>query len=477
MAAPVFQAQGATVAATTGAPSITIPTHQANDIIIVAASYWGPATAGDAAQIPTPTNYTLLGVQVGQPAAADRDGWVAWFWRRVTAGGTTVTLTTGASWDSGTDTCYGARAYVIRGCITTGDPWDAQASAGPRTTANQAVAAVTVSAAERMVVQFGNSMDNAAFAMTSTRWTLGTEDDDAAGTDCAFQTARKDNVSSSTTADAMTVAAPAQGAYGFMGVSFKPPADVTVDATTTGVSRIQKTVDATTTGVSRVTATVDQTNLGVSRISATVDKTNLGVSRITATVDRTQTGVSRITATVDQTTTGVSRITTTVDKTQTGVANISTFTTVDATTTGKARIEKTVDQTQSGVSRIEKTVDQTQTGVTRIQQTVDSTQLGVARITATTDQTQTGLSRITATTDRTQTGVARIDFAKTYVKNLSLVEGELALPLAAIGNTLPITIMSTAPVNAPPTNKGVVFRVSGGVLTIYAWDGSAWIAN
>lgn len=222
MAAPNLQAEGATVAVTTGAPSVVIPTHQTDDIILLCAIFWGPATAGDAAQIPTPTNYTLIGSQIGQPAGT-RDGWLAWFYRRAPSAGTTVTLTRGASWDTGADTCFGARAYVIRGCIASGDPWDAQAGAGPYTTANQAFPAVTVSGTERMVVQFGNSMDNAAFDLTTAGWTIGTEDDDATGTDCAFQTARKDNVSSSTSADATTAAAPAQGAYGFMGISFKPP--------------------------------------------------------------------------------------------------------------------------------------------------------------------------------------------------------------------------------------------------------------
>lgn len=222
MAAPNFQAEGATVAVQIGAPSITIPTHQANDILVVAAIYWGPTTAGDAAQIPTPSGWTLLGSQVGQPAGT-RDGWLAWFWKRATSASETVTLTTGASWDSGADTCYGARAYVIRGCITTGDPWDAASTAGPHTAANQAFPAVTVSGSERMVVIFGNVTDNLAFAMTSSGWTTGTEDNDPAGTDCSFQTARKDNISSSTAADTATVTAPAQGAYAFMGVSFKPP--------------------------------------------------------------------------------------------------------------------------------------------------------------------------------------------------------------------------------------------------------------
>ena len=298
MAAPVLQAEGATATGvTTGVPSITIPTHQADDILVVCAIAWVPSTVGDAAEIPTPSGWALIGTQV-----KTADGLLAWFWVRAVGAGTTVTLTRGASWDTGTDTCFNGRAYVVRGCITTGNPWDAVASAGPYTTANQVFAAVTVSGAERMVVQFGNSTDNAAFAMTSTGWTIGTEDDDAGGTDSAFQTARKDNVSSSTAADAATVVAPAQGIYGFMGISFIPPAVTTffqtIAATAVGVASLTdvvifaRTLSAIAVGVtvlSTVTThvrTLAATAAGVAVLSRvatffrTLDAVNAGVASI-----------------------------------------------------------------------------------------------------------------------------------------------------------------------------------------------------
>lgn len=259
MAAPVLQAEGATATGvTTGVPSITIPTHQANDILVVAAIFWGPNTAGDAAQIPTPAGgWALLGSQVGQPAAANRDGWLAWFWLRASGAGTTVTLTRGASWDTGTDTCYNGRAYVIRNCKTSGNPYESAVNAGPYTTGNQAFPAVTVSGVERTVIIFGNVTDNLAFAMTSTGWTTGTEDNDNGGTDSSFQTARKVNIEASTSADTGTVTAPAAGAYGYVGVSFVPQNQVQVATSNTititaptGSTRIAtRTADAGTNTV------------------------------------------------------------------------------------------------------------------------------------------------------------------------------------------------------------------------------------
>ena len=61
------------------------------------------------------------------------------------------------------------------------------------------------------------------------------------------------------------------------------------------------------------------------------------------------------------------------------------------------------------------------------------------------------------------------------LKSLTLeLGGGLGMTLLPTGNSLPISIVTAAPSGAPPGNKGVVFRVSGGAITIYVWDGSAW---
>ncbi|MBI4637684.1 MAG: hypothetical protein HY727_15205 [Candidatus Rokubacteria bacterium] len=294
MAAPVLQAEGAIAANTSGSLTVTLPSKLSDDILILGLVYWGPNTTGDAAQIPTPTGWTLIGSQIGQPAGT-RDGWVAWFWRRAISAADPAdpVCARGASWDTGTDTCFAGRAYVIRGCITTGDPWDAQAAAGPYTTANQAVAAVTVSDAERMVVQFFNEMDNASAGGIS-GWTAGTAATSATGTDAGFQTFRKDNVSMSTGADASTAAAPAQGAYAYMGLSFKPPSGTTffqtLASTAVGVATLApvfvavKALIATAVGVAGLSrimtfvSTLAATAIGVASLVKTISKTLAAVA-------------------------------------------------------------------------------------------------------------------------------------------------------------------------------------------------------
>lgn len=45
------------------------------------------------------------------------------------------------------------------------------------------------------------------------------------------------------------------------------------------------------------------------------------------------------------------------------------------------------------------------------------------------------------------------------------------------GDLLEIETFYGVPSGAPTNNKGIIFALNGGVITIYAWDGSNWIAQ
>ena len=250
MAAPTLQAEGAQNQVTTGTLTLTLPAHQTDDILVCIVLFWLPATVGSAATIPDLSGWTKAGSVMfpGTP-----DGEVAFFWRRAVSGAeTNPTFTRGAGWDTGSDGIYGGRAHVVRGCVTTGDPWDELDPTVALTAANGACDAVTVSGSQRMVVQFLGKTDDFVTAPTISGWTAGSQTESTAGTDSSYGTFRKDNVSSSTTADASTVEAPAAGAYVFFGVSFAPaPAVVDVDgnrpttADLTGTAAVDHTVDGT----------------------------------------------------------------------------------------------------------------------------------------------------------------------------------------------------------------------------------------
>jgi len=49
-----------------------------------------------------------------------------------------------------------------------------------------------------------------------------------------------------------------------------------------------------------------------------------------------------------------------------------------------------------------------------------------------------------------------------------------AMGIAYAGNVLPIEITTDPPTATPANDKGVVFQVTGGTVTIHVWDGSAW---
>ena len=276
MAAPTLVAQGAIAAVTTGSLTVTLPAHQADDILVVTLAVWEPNAASDMAAPGTTSGWTY---RMDNPIipGSQIDGRLAMFWKRATSGAETNPVFTQPSpGDTGADTAFAGRAYVIRGCITSGDPWDdIVQNATPYTAANGAFPAVTVSGSERLVVQFLVSTDNQAAGAAPSGWTAGTAVTSATGTDSGFQTFRKDNVSTSTAADTSTVAAPAAGAYGFFGVSFKPPASSPQTVTPTALA----SAGALGTPTIQTAISVAMTALGSASSLGAVTAVPGGVSR------------------------------------------------------------------------------------------------------------------------------------------------------------------------------------------------------
>lgn len=241
MAAPTLQAEGSLTVVTTGALAPSIPTHEVNDILVVAWGFWGPNSTSlpDAA---VPSGWTQAGVQLSF-GTGNIDGKIGYFWKRAPAAGQTISIARPSGWDTGTDTAWGGRAYVIRGCITTGDPWDEADLTALYTTANQPVDALTVLGTERLAIHFLAKCDDFVTAPTVSGWTAGTQLESTTGTDHSQGSFRKDNVSADTGADASTVEAPAPtgNGYAFLGVSFKPP-----DAGPTVIDAIESLLVAAT---------------------------------------------------------------------------------------------------------------------------------------------------------------------------------------------------------------------------------------
>lgn len=221
MTSPFIQAEGAIAAVTTGNLDITLPTYAANDIVIINTVGWVPnTTTGQSAQsLSSPWTKLFEGLYID---LLTTDGEIALWWARATSNsslGTTVTITRPTNWDTGNDTCWAGRAYVIRGCITQANPYDDfnyinTVGGFPE---------IIVNGGDRLVVQFFASPDNLSAGAAPSPYTAGTADTTNTGTDAGFQTfyvsSRSTTVSGVTSNDT----APAQGYNVAVGISFRPP--------------------------------------------------------------------------------------------------------------------------------------------------------------------------------------------------------------------------------------------------------------
>jgi hypothetical protein len=194
VAAPTLQAQGNVAANTSGDLTITLPTYAANDIVVITTVGFVPntATGANTQSLASPWTKNSPNVTVITGGLIDEEH--ACWWARATSNsslGSTVTITRPANWDTGTDTCWGGRAYVIRGCVTTGNPFDDFASTALSTAANPVLPAFTVAGGNRLAIVFMTKADNTTNPTAATGYTVGTNATSTAGTDCSFQTYRQ----------------------------------------------------------------------------------------------------------------------------------------------------------------------------------------------------------------------------------------------------------------------------------------------
>lgn len=212
MAAPTLQAQGAANAVTIGDLAITLPTYAANDIVVITTVGFVPntSTGANTQSLSSPWTKNSPDVTVITGGLIDEEH--ACWWARATSNsslGSTVTITRPANWDTGTDTCWGGRAYVIRGCVTTGNPFDEFASTALSTAANPVLPAITVAGGNRLAIVFMTKADNTTNPTAATGYTVGTNAADTAGTDCSFQTFRQTTSSNLSTVTPTGGSAPA----------------------------------------------------------------------------------------------------------------------------------------------------------------------------------------------------------------------------------------------------------------------------
>lgn len=242
MAVPVLQTQGTVAAVTTGNLVITLPAYLANDIVVVTSVGFVPNTT-------TGTNTQSLDSlwTKNSPNATVITGGIideehACWWARATSNsslGSTVTITRPTGWDTGTDGVWAGRAYVIRGAVASGNPFDEFSQTALTNIANPVLPAITVSGGNRLAIVFMTKADNTAVPTAATGYTLGTAAPDATGTDCNFQTYRRTASTSVSTVTPTGGAANAanNGNSAYFEFSFIPaPVTATASSTLGGLS-------------------------------------------------------------------------------------------------------------------------------------------------------------------------------------------------------------------------------------------------
>jgi hypothetical protein len=291
MAAPVLQLQGVDAAVTTGNLTVGIPAGEvANDILVVTTVAWVVNTTTGANTIAAPAGWTKFTPDVTTITSNLIDAEWSFFWRRATsASEADPVFVRPTGWDTGNDTSWAGRCYVIRGAVTTGNPWDAITNTAVSAVANPAFPAITVSGNERMAIVFAVKTDDAALPTAATGYTVGTFDSTTTGTDAGFNSYRV--ATTNTTVAAVTPsggAAPAQGGTVYFGVSFVPSTVVTVSRTATGsgtgtqsASRVRK-VPRTATG----SGTGTQSATGVKKKVRTASGSGVGTQSATGASKR-----------------------------------------------------------------------------------------------------------------------------------------------------------------------------------------------
>lgn len=225
-AAPTFQAISATIASAGGAnATYTIPTHQANDIILVVVQNYSNNSAVPLEALTFAQNtagFTILTHKTEQNNPSQRALFV--YWVRATDDATVSPSIT-----CPTNHQVGCVA-VLRGCITTGNPWDVTAETDYDTTTTPWIwPTVTTTVADTLIGFFGGSMrDNTGEWMgtlTNTNLASITQQfDDSVTTNAGGGTCIITATSASAQAIGTTSGTPAAGYAGdLITISFIPP--------------------------------------------------------------------------------------------------------------------------------------------------------------------------------------------------------------------------------------------------------------
>lgn len=226
MAVPTFVGAGAIVGDASGPASTTPtpPTHVADDILIAAAYNQGVAM----------TTATGGWTSIASVGGGLHDA--EWWWARAAGAGTagpTITATATDQW---------AICYAIRGCITTGTPFEDATTAGDASTSETTPdsAEVTTTGDDRLVVSIVNIMTDPGWSSgwPPSGWTADDSQTDITGVDSQFSFMSRAEASATTVSAAVFGTLAFAAPWASLTLAFIPaPPAVIPDIFLTGATR------------------------------------------------------------------------------------------------------------------------------------------------------------------------------------------------------------------------------------------------
>ena len=316
-AIPTLVGEGAILAGTVaGGISPTLPTHQADDILICEALIWAPNTTGTMGTWNTPSGWNNVSNYNNHVAGLLNDTIHGLWWKRATSSSETNPVCDGPAYDTGTDMVIAARAYVVRGAQTVGTPYSYNGGGSVLATANGYFPGVSMASAPEyglyswLELVLVGIPDNTSAGAAPTNYTAGTAATSTTGTDAGFQSFTRTG-SSNYSFVTSNVAAPVQGKYWiqslvFFGPSYPGVLSATDDRDT---AVIAGTVDSASAvgviGATDASDTIVASGTFTEPFAAVLDGTTTTSASTIATVEHvvtfngTSTTSASITATVE----------------------------------------------------------------------------------------------------------------------------------------------------------------------------------
>lgn len=112
--------------------SVALPYHQANDIIVLVCNYYPSPNPASVPAAPSGWSAASSGTHSGADRINSDEAAIVWWWRRATDSSTPppAIVRPDATGATDSDSHLSATAFVVRGCVTFGDPFEGRANSG-----------------------------------------------------------------------------------------------------------------------------------------------------------------------------------------------------------------------------------------------------------------------------------------------------------------------------------------------------------